>query len=105
MPLRVSGALLLAALAYGQQVAVEFDKAATKIDWILAGNVYTVHGTFQLKNGAVNFDPANGSILGELVIETDSGDSGNPALSLLKTGDRVNSRSSCHGVGWSVANA
>jgi len=69
----------LATVAFGQQMAVELDKAATKIDWILVGNVHTVHGTFQLKQGAVNFDPANGSISGELVVDTDSGDSGSAA--------------------------
>ncbi len=70
---------LLAASAFGQRMAVEFDKAATKIDWILVGNVHTVHGTFQLKQGAVTFDPANGSLSGELVVDTDSGDSGSAA--------------------------
>jgi polyisoprenoid-binding protein YceI len=58
-------------------MAVEFDKTATKIDWILVGNVHTVHGTFQLKQGAITFDPANGNISGELVVDTNSGESGN----------------------------
>ncbi len=68
---------LFTTAAFGQQMALEFDKAATKIDWILAGNVHTVHGTFQLKRGAVNFDPRSGTVSGELVVETESGDSGN----------------------------
>jgi len=66
----------LASVAFGQQLAVEFDKTATKIDWILVGNVHTVHGTFRLKQGAVTFDQGNGNLSGELVVETDSGDSG-----------------------------
>ena len=76
MQVRASGVCLLASVAFGQQMALEFDKAATKIEWILTGNVHTVHGTFQLKQGEVTFDPANGDISGELVVETDSGDSG-----------------------------
>jgi polyisoprenoid-binding protein YceI len=76
---RAWGVALLATAAFGQQVAVDFDKAATKIAWILVGNVHTVHGAFQLKHGAVIFDPANGSLSGELVVEADSGDSGSAA--------------------------
>ena len=69
----------MATAAFGQQMAVELDTAATKIDWILVGNVHTVHGTFQLKNGAVTFDPANGSLAGELIVDTNTGDSGSAA--------------------------
>ncbi len=68
---------LLAATAFGQQTALEFDKAATKIEWILAGNVHTVHGSFQLKQGAATFDPSNGTLSGELVVDPNSGESGN----------------------------
>jgi polyisoprenoid-binding protein YceI len=60
-------------------MVVEFDRAATKINWVLAGNVHTVHGTFQLKKGELNFDRANGNISGEVVVETESGESGNAA--------------------------
>ncbi len=67
----------MASVAFGQQL--EFDNTATKIEWILVGNVHTVHGTFQLKQGEVNFDPANGNLSGELVVDTDSGDSGSAA--------------------------
>jgi polyisoprenoid-binding protein YceI len=72
-------ALSLAPAVVGQRLTVSFDPAATKINWILAGNVHTTHGTFQLKEGHVSFNPANGSISGELVIEADSGESGNGA--------------------------
>jgi polyisoprenoid-binding protein YceI len=65
--------------AVSGQMAVDFDPAATKIDWILTGNVHTIHGTFQLRRGHVSFDPAGGGISGELVVETGSGDSGNGA--------------------------
>jgi polyisoprenoid-binding protein YceI len=72
-------ALWLAPAAFGQQMVVEFDKAATKINWILAGNVHTVRGTLQLKKGELNFDRVSGSISGEVVVETESGESGNAA--------------------------
>jgi polyisoprenoid-binding protein YceI len=70
-------ALSLASSAYGQQIAVEFDPSTTKISWILVGNVHTVHGTFRLKQGHVDVDPANGKVSGELVVEAESGESGN----------------------------
>jgi polyisoprenoid-binding protein YceI len=68
-------AVCLAPEAFGQQMSVDFDPAATKINWTLVGNVHTTHGTFQLKQGHV--DVAEGRISGELVVAADSGDSGN----------------------------
>jgi polyisoprenoid-binding protein YceI len=71
--------LWFAPAVFGQQLAVDFDPATTKINWSLAGNVHTTHGTFQLKRGHVDVDVATNSIAGELVVETESGESGNSA--------------------------
>jgi polyisoprenoid-binding protein YceI len=68
--------LALTPCAFSQQLAVDFDKAASKINWTLGGNVHTVHGTFQLKQGHLNVDPSTGKVDGEFVIETASGESG-----------------------------
>jgi polyisoprenoid-binding protein YceI len=62
--------------AFSQQLAVDFDKSASKINWTLGGNVHTVHGTFQLKQGHLNVDPSTGKVDGEFIIETASGESG-----------------------------
>jgi len=72
-------ALLPPLAAFGQQMAVDFDAAAGQINWTLVGNVHTVHGTFQLKQGHVNIDQSNGNASGELVVEAASGESGNSA--------------------------
>lgn len=36
-----------------------------------------VHGTFQLKRGGLQFDPASGRLNGEIVVDAKSGQSGN----------------------------
>ena len=72
-------AMLLPFAAFGQQMAVDFDAAAGQINWTLVGNVHTVHGTFQLKQGHVNIDQSNGDASGELVVDAASGESGNSA--------------------------
>jgi len=70
---------LLSAPAVFAQMAVDFDPAASRIDWVLVGNVHTVHGTFQLKQGHVDFDPASRKISGDFIVLAESGDSGSGA--------------------------
>jgi polyisoprenoid-binding protein YceI len=70
-------AVCLAPAAFGQEMSVDFDPAATKITWSLAGNVHTTHGTFQLKEGHVKVDPATGNASGDLFVIADTGESGN----------------------------
>lgn len=73
------GAFGLSPAVFSQQMAMDFDPAATKINWSLAGNVHTTHGTFQLKEGHVDVNTANGHVSGELVVAADSGASANAA--------------------------
>ena len=68
--------VLVTPAASGQQLDVAFDPAASKISWTLGGNVHTVHGTFQLKQGHLSVDPPTGKVDGEFLIETASGESG-----------------------------
>jgi polyisoprenoid-binding protein YceI len=69
--------LLLVWPLAAQQMAVDFDPAKTHINWKLAGNVHTVHGTFQLKQGHLAIDRATGAISGDLVVDAKSGQSEN----------------------------
>jgi polyisoprenoid-binding protein YceI len=73
----LTGALCLVPAAFSQQMSVDFDPATTKISWSLVGNVHTSHGTFQLKEGHVRVDSANGNASGELIVEAETGESGN----------------------------
>jgi len=70
-------ALLLVWPLAAQQTVVDFDPAKTQINWTLAGNVHTVHGTFLLKQGHVAIDRSTGAISGDLVADASSGQSEN----------------------------
>lgn len=69
--------LLPAALARAQQRTFELDPAQTKVDFTLGSTLHTVHGSFHLKSGSIQFDDATGQAGGELVIDAASGQSGN----------------------------
>jgi len=70
---------LLLAQAQPRPVVLHFDPAHTQIHWTLADILHTVHGTFQLKGGLASFTPATGAAEGELLVDLDSGNSGNAA--------------------------
>src|SRR5258706_5112737 len=70
---------LLAALAISgaaQDTAFQLDPAQTSVKFTLGDVLHTVRGTFQLKRGGLQFDPASGKISGEIVVDATSGDSG-----------------------------
>lgn len=66
-----------------KQITVHFNSAQTQIHWTLSDVLHTVHGTFNLKGGVLTFDPATGAAEGELLVDLDSGNSGD------KTRDRL----------------
>ena len=59
------------------EVTLNLDVAQSKLHWTLDSTLHTVHGTFNLKRGAVKFDPATGSASGEFIAYATSGESGN----------------------------
>ena len=69
--------LALLAPAAAQQVQVRLDRVKTHIDWTLGDVLHTVQGTFQLKSGAILFDPKTGEASGQIVVDAASGNSGN----------------------------
>jgi polyisoprenoid-binding protein YceI len=75
-------ALLLAALAAlpaqaGQTTVVQLDPGQTSIAFLLEGSLHDTHGTFKLKTGTMQFDPATGAASGSIVVDVTSGDTGN----------------------------
>jgi len=63
--------------AKAQTETLQLDSAKTSVRFTLAAALHTVHGTFQAKPGALQFDPASGKISGEIVVDAKSGQSGN----------------------------
>jgi polyisoprenoid-binding protein YceI len=72
------GFLILASSAtlWAQQMTLELDPTATRIEFTLPATLHTVHGTFALKRGTLHFDPSTGSTSGVMVVDVKSGQSG-----------------------------
>jgi polyisoprenoid-binding protein YceI len=62
--------------APGEMVLV-MDPDQSKVHFSVESTLHTVHGTFNLKNGTVHFDPDSGKAGGEVTVFATSGDSGN----------------------------
>lgn len=70
--------IFLAGNSHAQAVHVDVEPAHSQVQFTLGATLHTVHGTFKLKSGAVQFDPSTGKVgSGEIVIDATSGDSGN----------------------------
>jgi len=77
--LALLGASVIAAAAQGgalQSSALQLDPSRTSVKFTLGDVLHTVHGTFQLKHGALQLDPASGKLSGEIVVDATSGESG-----------------------------
>lgn len=84
-PAKACASILLAALLVpllpaqttAKTLTVHLDPAQTEIHWTLGDVLHTVHGTFALKSGVITFDPASGHADGAIIVDLDSGNSGN----------------------------
>jgi polyisoprenoid-binding protein YceI len=77
-----TGFLILATLsvpAFAAKYGLELKPEATKIQWTLADPLHTVHGTFHLKRGRIDFDSDTGGASGQVVVDVLSGNSGSEA--------------------------
>lgn len=63
----------------GNQATVTLQPANTSIRWTLSDPLHTVHGTFKLKRGVINFNLADGSADGLIEVDATSGESGSSA--------------------------
>lgn len=73
-------ATVLAPATLAQQPAqlhLHLDPAQTEVHFTLKDPLHTVHGTFKMSAGAIDFDPHTGAASGEIVVDTGSGASGN----------------------------
>jgi polyisoprenoid-binding protein YceI len=71
--------LLLAAATFGsaQQSRLQLDPSKTTVKFTLDAALHTVHGTFQAKQSALQFDPTSGQISGQIIVDAKSGQTGN----------------------------
>lgn len=59
------------------EITLDLDPAQSKVHYMVDSTLHTVHGTFNLKQGSVHFDPETGKAGGEVLVYATSGDSGN----------------------------
>jgi polyisoprenoid-binding protein YceI len=57
---------------------VTLDQTASRIDFSLAATLHTVNGTFDLKEGFIRIDPESGKLTGRIVVDVQSGKTGDP---------------------------
>lgn len=69
--------LVFSVAASAQPRTFELDPAQTKVSFTLGDVLHTVHGSFHLKHGRIQFDETTGEASGELVVDALSGESGN----------------------------
>jgi polyisoprenoid-binding protein YceI len=81
--MRIGNALLalgvMAIPALAADYSLELNSETTKIQWVLGDALHTVHGTFNLKRGAIDFDTDTGKASGQVVVDVASGASGSEA--------------------------
>jgi len=77
---RTAAAILsLAPLLPAQAATIDLDRSETKIGFTLADVLHTVHGTFQLKQGRIEFDSSAKTVSGEVIVDATSGSTGGAA--------------------------
>ena len=69
--------LTASALAQPQQLRLDFTPANTTVSFTLGDILHTVHGSFKLKQGDVEYEFGSATVHGALVIDATSGQSGN----------------------------
>jgi polyisoprenoid-binding protein YceI len=67
--------LASALCAVGQETAFQVDPAQSDVKFTLGDVLHTVHGTFKVKQGSLQLEPA-GKMAGEIVVDATSGNSG-----------------------------
>lgn len=67
--------LLAASGLIAQEAAFQVDPGQSNVTFTLGDVLHTVHGTFKVKHGALQLEPA-GKVTGEIVVDAASGESG-----------------------------
>ena len=62
--------------AAGNEIVLNIDPQQSTVHYTVSSSLHTVHGTFSVKRGSLQIDPANGKAEGEIVVDAASGQSG-----------------------------
>ncbi len=71
------GAFAQTAAQPAHPLHLQLDSSPSRAEIVLNGNFHTVEGSFALKRGALDYDPASGKVGGEIVFDATSGKTGN----------------------------
>lgn len=67
----------LIASAQSQELRLQFSASGTRVTFTLGDLLHTVHGSFNLKSGEVQYDLATAGVRGSLVVDATSGQTNN----------------------------
>jgi polyisoprenoid-binding protein YceI len=70
---------VIALPALSADYTLELQPDATKVQFTLTDPLHTIHGTFGLKRGTIDFDTETGKASGRVVVDVASGNSGSDA--------------------------
>jgi polyisoprenoid-binding protein YceI len=59
------------------EIQLSLDTAQSKLNWTVDSTLHMVHGSFNIKQGTVRFDPETGKASGEIIVYVTSGETGN----------------------------
>lgn len=71
------------------QETITLDPTYSEVHFTLANVLHTVHGTFTLQKGEIQFDPATGKASGSIAVDAASGQSGNSTRDRRMTRDEL----------------
>jgi len=77
LALAALGALAGAQPAPSEPLTLRLDAKASAVRFTLDAFAHTIHGSFAVQGGAIQFDPATGAASGEVVLDATSGETGN----------------------------
>jgi polyisoprenoid-binding protein YceI len=73
----IAAIVLAVSPATARDSTLQLDPSHTAVKFTLGDVLHTVRGTFQLKRGTLQFDPAAGTFAGDIVVDAKTGDTGN----------------------------
>jgi len=76
---RLLSLAILALPAFAANYTLVLNPEGTKIQWTLKDVLHTVHGSFRLTQGRIEFDTATGNASGQVIVSAASGESGDGA--------------------------